>query len=65
MQDGEIKRLKESFGFIRGTDGTDRFFHRSSLRDIEFHQLAVGMSVTFEDEVSDKGPRCTDVYVKD
>lgn len=72
---GTIRKLKatEGFGFIRGEDGTDRFFHKSSVvGGVEvFDELAEGQRVSFvhQDGQKDKrtgelkGPRAIDVRV--
>ena len=59
MPSGKIKRLMKDrgFGFIRGSDGQEIFFHRSSLEDIPFESLSEGQDVDFEVEQSPKGPR--------
>ena len=59
MPSGKIKRLMKDrgFGFIRGNDGQEVFFHRSSLDGITFESLAEGQEVEFEIEQSPKGPR--------
>jgi CspA family cold shock protein len=57
---GEIVRVvaDKGFGFIRGQDGVERFFHRSAVESsVNFNSLATGQRVSFEDEPSPKGPR--------
>jgi len=58
MPSGKIKRLMKDrgFGFIRGNDGQEVFFHRSSLDGITFESLAEGQEVEFEIEQSPKDP---------
>lgn len=61
---GTIKRLvrDRGFGFIRGEDGFERFFHKSGcVGGTHFDDLNEGHPVTFEDEKSSKGPRAGDV----
>ena len=61
---GTIKRLvrDRGFGFIRGPQGEEYFFHRSGLQVPEiFNTLQEGQVVTFEMEASIKGPRATHV----
>lgn len=61
---GTIARLvrDKGFGFIRGEDGQDRFFHRSGVGgSTRFEDLDENMRVSFEHEESGKGPRATDV----
>jgi len=47
---GTIKKLvsDRGFGFIQQTDGTDLFFHRSSVTGITFDELGEGQAVTYE-----------------
>ena len=61
---GKIKRLMadKGFGFVRGDDGVERFFHRSGFKG-DFNSLYEGQSVEFEEQPSEKGPRATDVRV--
>jgi CspA family cold shock protein len=63
---GTIKRVirDRGFGFIRSSqDGTEVFFHRSSLQQLEFDSLKEGQAVEFEIERGAKGPRATSVRV--
>lgn len=50
MATGTVKTLvgERGFGFIQQADGTDLFFHRSSVMGAGFDQLSEGQSVTFE-----------------
>lgn len=59
---GKVLRIlkDKGFGFVRGDDGVERFFHRSAVAT-GFDRLNEGTVVTFEDESSNKGPRATDV----
>lgn len=59
---GEVLRIlkDKGFGFVKGEDGVERFFHRSAV-STGFDTLREGSKVTFEDETSNKGPRATDV----
>jgi CspA family cold shock protein len=59
---GIIKRVvnDKGFGFIKGDDGREYFFHRSGTSAM-FESLREGQDVTFEEEPSAKGPRATDV----
>lgn len=51
-----IKRVK-GFGFIKGEDGTDRFFHANSCVDQTFNALQEGLVVEFEPyEEEGRGP---------
>ena len=64
---GVINRLdlEKSYGFIRGTDGTDYFFHKSGLEmtTARFSELGEGMAVAFEAIEGPKGPRAIGVRV--
>jgi CspA family cold shock protein len=62
---GTIKRLiaDKDFGFIRGEDGNEYFFHKSGLKNAQFADLHVGQDVTFEESEGQKGLRAEDVYV--
>ncbi len=49
------------FGFIRGNDGKDVFFHRSGLVGLNFDDLEQGQNVDFEVEQGPKGMRAANV----
>jgi CspA family cold shock protein len=53
----------KGFGFIKGSDGVDYFFHRSSVRNRSFNDIRDNDEVTFEESENEKGPRAEDVYV--
>ncbi|MEI8349067.1 MAG: cold shock domain-containing protein [Candidatus Omnitrophota bacterium] len=63
MHTGKIKKLvrERGFGFISDTDGSEVFFHQSSLADVQFGSLQEDQQVTFEVEKSPKGPRAINV----
>jgi len=63
MARGTIAKLvrDRGFGFIRGNDGKDVFFHRSGLNNLNFDELEQGTTVDFEVENSPKGPRANKV----
>ncbi len=50
------------FGFI-AQEGQEKelFFHSTALVGVTFDELAVGDTVSFETEDSEKGPRATNV----
>ncbi len=61
---GTIKKLTadRGFGFIRGEDGNEYFFHRSELRaGLRFDELREGQRVAFQPRQSDKGPRAAEI----
>jgi CspA family cold shock protein len=47
---GTIKKLvsDRGFGFIQQSDGTDLFFHRSSVTGASFDDLGEGQTVSYE-----------------
>ncbi|OIO52455.1 cold-shock protein [Candidatus Uhrbacteria bacterium CG_4_10_14_0_8_um_filter_58_22] len=60
---GTIQRLTDrGFGFI-AQEGQEKelFFHSTALVGVTFDELAVGDTVSFETEDSEKGPRATNV----
>ncbi len=65
---GKVARVLDlkGFGFIRGEDGTEYFFHRDDLID-SFEDLASDLKrirdidVTFEVAKSNRGPRAANV----
>ena len=63
MHKGKIKKLvrERGFGFISDVDGSEVFFHQSSLIDVKFDLLNEEQEVEFEIEKSPKGPRAIDV----
>lgn len=58
---GTVIRLfrEKSFGFIKGENGQEFFFHRSSV--VEFEQLTEGAVVRFLPGEGAKGPRAENV----
>jgi CspA family cold shock protein len=57
-------RTERGFGFLRGIEGTDVFFHHSVVTPADrFVTLVVGMAVEFEVEPGPKGPRATKVAI--
>ncbi len=60
---GIIKTLTDrGFGFI-AVEGQDKdlFFHSKALVDVQFNDLREGDSVTFDSEMSPKGPNAVNV----
>lgn len=63
---GTVKKLvaDRGFGFITAEDGSEYFFHRSGVdSSLAFEELAIGASVSFDVERSDKGPRAGHVRI--
>jgi CspA family cold shock protein len=62
---GTIKKLTRdrAFGFIRGEDGVEYFFHQSELHGgLVFEDIHEGEAVRFEAKQAPKGPRATDIW---
>lgn len=57
VKDGEGR--SKGFGFIKGEDEVERFFHHSETRD--FNKLREGQKVQFESIDGQKGPRAVNV----
>ncbi len=60
---GTVARLDPAgeFGFLRSSNGEEIYFHRNSVLDGAFSELAVGSRVVFTDEIGEKGPQATTV----
>ncbi len=60
---GTIKTLMEKgFGFIaREGETKDLFFHSNDLSGVDFNDLKVGDTVTFDVEEGQKGPAAKNV----
>jgi len=60
---GTVVRLDPAgeFGFLRSSDGEEIYFHRNSILDGAFSDLAVGSRVMFADEIGEKGAQATTV----
>jgi CspA family cold shock protein len=63
MHTGKIKKLvrERGFGFISDTDGSEVFFHKSSLVDVQFDALTENQTVEFETQKTPKGPSAINV----
>jgi cold shock protein len=59
----KIVHSDKGYGFIRGEDGKDYFFHRSGLKNCQLADLEQGVEVTFEDTETKNGPRAEDVFI--
>jgi cold shock CspA family protein len=51
------------YGFIETPDGREVYFHANSVLGGKFDDLAVGMEVTFAEELGDKGPQASTVRI--
>jgi len=63
--EGVIKKVVKDkhFGFIRGRDGKEYFFHSSGIKNARWDDVDEGRDVTFEDAEGTKGPRAEDIYI--
>ena len=64
MPNGTIKKIiaDRGFGFIRGEDGKEVFFHRSGLQgSLTFEALREGQAVEYDLEDAARGPRAGNV----
>ena len=63
MARGTIAKVvrDRGFGFIRGNDGKEVYFHRSGLIGMNFDELEQGTLVDFEVEKGPKGLRAANV----
>ena len=65
--DGVIKRIypEKGYGFIKGVNAEEYFFHRSGLEmtTVRFADLGEGMEVAFQPIEGPKGPRAIEVRV--
>ena len=60
---GTVKMFnaEKGFGFIRGEDGKDYFFHYSAILMDNYKTAEKGEAVEFEVEESTRGPRAGQV----
>jgi len=60
---GRIKKMvrERGFGFIRGEDGKEVFFHRSGLNGAEYDILSEGDTVEYVVQEGARGPRAEHV----
>jgi cold shock protein len=63
---GKITKIyrDKGFGFIKGDDGEDYFFHRSGVKNARFAELEEQTEVEFEDTQAERGPRAEEIYCK-
>ncbi len=60
---GKIKKMvrERGFGFIRGDDGKEVFFHRSGLNSADYDALSEGDAVEYVVSEGPRGPRAENV----
>jgi CspA family cold shock protein len=62
VAEGTIKRLTDrGFGFIQTTQGSDLFFHMSSVEGTTFDSLHEDQRVSYTEGRGPKGPRAENV----
>ncbi len=62
---GVVQELHAHHGILLSAEGRLIYFHENSVRDVRFHQLAIGMGVAFHEEEGDEGPQASTVRVVD
>lgn len=62
---GRISKLfpEEGYGFLETADGREIYFHRHSVLQSAFDDIAVGTVVRFAEELGEKGPQASTVHV--
>jgi ribosomal subunit interface protein len=62
---GRVIRLapEQNYGRLETPDGREIYFHRNSLIDAEFDDLAIGTELRFVEEAGEKGPQASSVFV--
>ena len=67
MGKGTVVRIirNRGFGFLKQEDGTEVFFHRTALQGVDFDTLTEGLTLEFDIEQGDKGPRAANVRKAD
>lgn len=63
---GKVIRIiaDKGFGFIKGEDNKEYFFHRSAVKNAQLESLREGSEVEFEESEGSKGLRAEDVYLE-
>ena len=62
---GLVVRLfpDSAYGFLRGLDGEEYYFHRNSVLHGDFDRVAIGTEVRFAPETGDAGPQASTVQI--
>ena len=55
----------EGYGFLRGVDGKEVYFHRNSVINNDFDRIDVGTGVRYVNAIGEKGPQATTVQIVD
>jgi cold shock CspA family protein/ribosome-associated translation inhibitor RaiA len=64
---GVVIRLfrEQGYGFIKGLDGQEIYFHKNSLSRDEFERLEVGTGVRWVEQQGERGPQASTVQIID
>lgn len=64
---GSVKKFdkEKGYGFIKGEDGKDYFFHYSQLMMEGFKTTEEGKKVEFEETSTEKGLRANNIHFVD
>ena len=54
---------EQDYGRLETPDGRDIYFHRNSLVNAEFDDLAIGTELRFVEELGEEGPQASSVFV--
>ncbi len=54
---------EQDYGRLATPDGREIYFHRNSLIDAEFDDLAIGTELRFVEETGERGPQASSVFV--
>jgi cold shock CspA family protein/ribosome-associated translation inhibitor RaiA len=62
---GRISKLylEEGYGYLETPEGTEIYFHKHSVLDERFDELAIGTEVSFVEEAGQKGPQASTVRI--
>jgi cold shock CspA family protein/ribosome-associated translation inhibitor RaiA len=60
---GRVSKLfpEEGYGFLQTADGSEVYFHKSSVLNDAFNRLTIGARVTFNEEMGEKGVQASTV----
>lgn len=56
---GQIARMFPDYGFIRGSNGDEVYFHANSVQNNGFAHLQIGDEVRYNSEIGEKGLQAT------
>lgn len=53
----------DGYGFLRSSDGEERYFHRNAVLHDDFDRLGIGTEVRFEPSAGDAGPAASSIQI--